>query len=74
MVDVNGENEQLQKFFDSFDVNKNGVLEFSEFVKLVKALGMNIPLEQLQEGFKKIDKGHHSLITFEEFVDWWGEQ
>jgi Ca2+-binding EF-hand superfamily protein len=72
-VDIDGEHAQLKKFFDSFDINKNGVLEFSEFCKLVKALGMDISLEELQKGFSKIDSGNHDLITFEEFVAWWGE-
>ena len=72
-VDIEGEHEQLKKFFDSFDVNKNGVLEFSEFCKLVKALGMNIALEELQKGFDKIDSGKQGEVTFEEFAAWWGE-
>lgn len=72
-VDIEGEHAQLKKFFDTFDINKNGVLEFSEFCKLVKSLGMNIPLEELQNGFDKIDSGNQGEVTFEEFVAWWGE-
>ena len=72
--DHDEEHDQLKKFFDSFDINKNGVLEFSEFYKLVKSLGMNLTLEEYQDGFDKIDSGNHGVVTFEEFVAWWGEQ
>lgn len=37
-VDIDGADAQLKTFFDSFDVNKNGVLEFSEFCNSLKRL------------------------------------
>ena len=72
--EFNGDEEQLRTFFESFDENNNGVLEFNEVTKLVNSLGMHISMEDLKKGFEKIDLGKERLITFEEFAAWWGEQ
>ena len=66
--------EDMLEYFGNFDSNKNGVLEFSEFVELIKHLGLNLSEEQLKDGFDKIDSGNNNVIDFEEFMAWWGEQ
>lgn len=68
------DHEEILTYFNNFDSNKNGVLEFSEFAELIKSLGLNMPDEQLRDGFNKIDTGNNNVINFEEFKAWWGEQ
>jgi Ca2+-binding EF-hand superfamily protein len=66
--------EEILTYFNNFDSNNNGVLEFSEFAELIKHLGLNIADEQLKDGFNKIDTGNNNMINFDEFMTWWGEQ
>jgi Ca2+-binding EF-hand superfamily protein len=70
----NDDYEDMLEYFNNFDTNNNGVLEFSEFAELIKSLGLNLSDEQLQEGFNKVDTGNNNMINFEEFMVWWGEQ
>jgi len=70
----NHDYEDMLAYFNNFDSNKNGLLEFSEFAELIKHLGLNLEQEQLKDGFNKIDTDNNNLIDFEEFMAWWGEQ
>ena len=68
------DHEDMLAYFNNFDNNNNGVLEFSEFAELIRILGLNIADEQLKDGFNKIDTGNNNMINFEELMVWWGEQ
>ena len=65
--------EDILTYFNNFDSKKNGVLDFSEFAKLVRNIGFNITNEQLKEGFNKIDTNNDNEIDFQEFMIWWGQ-
>lgn len=39
--------EEILAYFNAFDSKKNGVLEFSEFVALIKSFGLNFAEDQL---------------------------
>ena len=58
----------LKKYFNSFNDNNNGVLEFSKFANLIEKLGVKIPPEEVQNGFNKIDTDNNGLIYFKEFA------
>lgn len=66
--------EEMLTYFNNFDSKKNGVLDFSEFARLIKNIGFHIDDEQLRKGFEKIDTNNDNEIDFEEFVDWWGQE
>ena len=66
--------DEMLTYFNNFDSNKNGLLEFPEFVELIRHLGLTIDHEQLKDGFNKIDTDNNNLIEFEEFMIWWGAQ
>jgi len=68
------DHDEMLTYFNNFDSNNNGMLEFSEFTELIRSLGLNMDHEQLKDGFDKIDTGNNNLINFEEFMAWWGEQ
>ena len=68
------DHEEMLAYFNNFDSNKNGLLEFSEFAELISHIGLNIEHEQLKDGFNKIDTDNNNLINFEEFMVWWGAQ
>ena len=66
--------DDMLAYFSNFDSKKNGVLDFSEFVRLIKDIGFNIDNEKLKEGFDKVDTDNNNEIDFDEFMAWWGEQ
>ena len=68
------DHDEMLKFFNNFDSDNNGALDFSEFAKLIRSLGLNLGNEQLKTGFNKIDIDNNNVINFEEFMTWWGEQ
>ena len=66
--------DDMLTYFSNFDSKKNGVLDFSEFARLVNDIGFHIDENELRMGFEKIDTNHDNEIDFEEFMAWWGEQ
>ena len=67
------DHEEMLAYFENFDSNHNGVLEFSEFAELIRSFWLNVDDKQLREGFNKVDTGNNDRINFEEFMVWWGE-
>ena len=67
------DSDQMRTFFNNFDSDGNGDLDFPEFAELIKSLGINLDIEQLETGFTKIDTDNNKVINFEEFMAWWGE-
>jgi Ca2+-binding EF-hand superfamily protein len=66
--------EDILTYFNNFDSKKNGVLDYSEFARLISDIGFQIDEKELKKGFDKIDTDHNNEIDFEEFMAWWGEQ
>jgi len=73
------ERSELKSFFESFDKDNNGLLEFIEFAHLVEmlgdeAIGPKLSPEEAQITFDKVDRDGNGSIDFEEFIDWLGKQ
>ena len=74
------DNESVKKLFEKYDLNRNGVLDKDEFVKIMvdilRDLGEDLPekkhLEVAEEGFSKFDLNKNGKIEFNEFFDFMG--
>ena len=69
--------EKVRNLFEKFDLDKNGVLDKKEFIKIMtkilRELGENLPekkhLEVAEEGFKRFDLNKNKMLEFNEFYD-----
>ena len=68
--DMNG--ARLREDFRHFDRNRDGLMEFDEFVQFLGALDAGMSQEECRIGFLEIDTDHDNAIQFAEFVAWWG--
>ena len=74
------DSERGKKLFEKYDLNKNGVLDKEEFVRIMvdvlRELGENLPekkhIEVAEEGFSKFDINRNGKIEFNEFFDFIG--
>ena len=74
------DSERVKKLFEKYDLNKNGVLDKEEFVRIMvdilRELGENLPdkkhIEVAEEGFSKFDINRNGKIEFNEFFDFIG--
>ena len=72
--------DRVKRLFEKYDLNKNGVLDKEEFVKIMvdilRELGEDLPekkhLEVAEEGFSKFDLNKNGKIEFNEFFDFMG--
>ena len=68
---------KVRNLFEKYDLNKNGVLDKNEFIKIMidilKKLGDDLPekkhIEVAEEGFSKFDLNDNSVIEFNEFYE-----
>ena len=68
---------KVRNLFEKYDLNKNGVLDKNEFIKIMidtlKKLGDDLPekkhIEVAEEGFSKFDMNDNSVIEFNEFYE-----
>ena len=68
---------KVRELFEKYDLDKNGVLDEPEFVKvmtdILRELGEDMPekkhLEVAEEGFKQFDLNGNHKIEFNEFYD-----
>lgn len=71
------EEAKIQKLFEKYDENKNGVLDKAEFRKVFKKIliemGENFPEKKhdqvVEEGLKNFDLNQNGTIEYEEFVE-----
>ena len=71
------DSNKVRNLFEKYDINKNGVLDKNEFVKIMidilKKLGEDLPekkhREVAEEGFSKFDLNQNSVIEFNEFYE-----
>ena len=69
--------EKVQKLFEKYDNNRNGVMEKEEFIQvmvdILKELGEDLPekkhMEVAEEGLIKFDLNHNGKIEFNEFFE-----
>ena len=78
------DNESVKKLFEKYDLNRNGVFDTDEFLKIMvdilRELGENLPdkkhIEVAEEGFSKFDINRNGKIEFKiefnEFFDFIG--
>ena len=74
------DNKSVKKLFEKYDLNRNGVLDKDEFLKIMvdilRDLGEDLPekkhLEVAEEGFSKFDLNKNGKIEFNEFFDFMG--
>ena len=71
------DSKKVRNLFEKYDLNKNGVLDKNEFIKIMvdilKKLGEDLPekkhREVAEEGFLKFDLNQNSVIEFNEFYE-----
>ena len=61
--------EELIKMFNDMDVDKNGLINFTEFISALMDYEKYIKKEQLLECFKSYDSDNSGKISFDEFCD-----
>jgi calmodulin len=64
---------RLREDFHHYDRNKDGLMEYSEFVSFLRALEAGMSEDETRVGFAEVDTDKDGVIEFEEFVDWWGK-
>ena len=68
---------KVRALFEKYDIDKNGVLDKSEFIKIMvdilRDLGENLPekkhIEVAEEGFVRFDFNKNKKIEFNEFYE-----
>ena len=63
--------DELREDFDFNDANRDGGIQFKEFVALLGGLEAGMSEEEARIGFDEIDADDDGVIGFEEFVAWW---
>jgi Ca2+-binding EF-hand superfamily protein len=62
---------ELREGFEQFDADRDGLLQFEEFLAFVTELDPNLSVEEARIGFESIDSDRNGVINFDEFVEWW---
>lgn len=65
--------QELKQAFDYSDSDRNGKIDFMEFVAMLEGLGVRVDTAQAQFGFETVDTDGDGMIDFDEFVEWWRE-
>ena len=68
---------KVRILFEKYDLDKNGVLDKNEFVKIMtdilRELGENLPekkhIEVAEEGFNQFDFNENKIMEFNEFYE-----
>ena len=71
------EHEELKELSESFrynDFNKDGLIEFAEFVEMLGQLEAEVSDTEARIGFDEIDADDDGTISFDEFVAWWRDR
>lgn len=66
--------EELEETFDYNDADKDGRIEFHEFVNMLRDLEARVSAAEAKLGFAEIDTDNDGVIDVDEFVDWWQER
>jgi len=62
---------QIRHDFETFDKDKDGNIDYEEFVELLTTLSPRTDRDFFEAGFSLIDDNGDGVINFEEFVSWW---
>lgn len=66
--------EELEETFAYNDVDKDGRIEFHEFVNMLRDLEARVSAAEAKLGFHEIDTDNDGVIDLDEFIDWWQER
>ena len=61
--------KKLHTLFTKADANKNGVLEYKEFVSVVNSLGFGLPSWDMQTLLAIVDKNNDGVVQYSEYHD-----
>ena len=62
---------ELRESFEYNDANRDGSIEFDEFVDMLDDLEANVSHDEACVGFEEIDSDRDGWIDFDEFIAWW---
>lgn len=65
---------QLSEAFNYNDKDKDGSIQFDEFVSMLADLEAEIGPDEARIGFRAIDTNRDGVIELDEFVSWWTER
>lgn len=65
---------QLSETFNYNDKDKDGSIEFDEFVTMLRDLDADVGDDEAKIGFRAIDTNRDGVIELDEFVAWWSER
>jgi Ca2+-binding EF-hand superfamily protein len=66
--------KELRESFRYNDANRDGRIEFPEFVEMLGQLEAEASDEEARIGFDEIDTDDDGAISFDEFVAWWQDR
>jgi Ca2+-binding EF-hand superfamily protein len=64
---------ELKESFEYNDSNRDGKIDFDEFMSMLDDLEADIDEEAARIGFRAIDTDRDGAVGLDEFVEWWGE-
>ena len=67
------EYDELKESFEYNDSNKDGKVDFDEFLDMLNDLEADISAAEARIGFRAIDTDRDGAIELDEFVEWWSE-
>jgi Ca2+-binding EF-hand superfamily protein len=59
----------MRDWFNMFDTNKDGTMDYSEFRKLLKEMGVGVRESDLEKIFDLMDLSSNGRISYNEFCD-----
>lgn len=65
------ERTELKETFNYFDEDKNGLIDYTEFTRLLDGLDADMSSEEMRIGFDSTDLDHNGFIDADEFFEWW---
>ena len=64
---------ELRQSFNESDANRDGYIQYPEFVSMLDGLGAEMSSDEMKIGFDELDTDNDGLIDFGEFLSWWTE-
>lgn len=62
---------ELREKFEEFDISDTGNIDYSEFIRLLEAVGPSPTEEEAALAFSVIDSDGDGAVSFDEFARWW---
>ena len=69
LVNMNMEKNEITDIFNSLDINKNGFINYTEFVAAFLEKDIYLSTEAINEAFTFFDKNHKGTISKEDIID-----